>query len=539
MKTISCNCSFGTSAFSSRSPWLVGALCLTLGISMAHAVEVAPVFSSHMVLQRDMTVPIWGTAKPGEKITVTFRDQQKATEADKDGKWMVKLDKLDVGKPATLTIAGANTLTLEDVVVGEVWIGSGQSNMDMRIVTFAKDDPVLAKYAAETYPSIRMYSQTNENKMGWGVASPKRVYFSALLFSFAVPLQKELDVPVGIIRAACGGSPSGPWLTEGMFNTDPACKELVAKLAADEAVQKRYAAAIAKYQEDLAKWETAVAEIRAKGPATQPAREPAKPQAPAKVGECREGMGGLYRSTIQPIIPYAIRGVFWDQGESGTAVEGVDQFTLMGALIKGWRKEWNQGDFPFIYSQKPSGCGCAWDYKDPITCMADPFEPLPARPPYEQNGASESYIQMLRYPNTAMVITSDLGSGNHPKNKAGYGARAARVAMGAVYGKKIEYYGPMYASHKIDGDRVHISYTHVGVGLAFANGEKLQGFFLAGEDKVFYWADAAIEGNEVVLTCPKVPHPVAARYGWAWRYRWANLFNKDGLPAIPFRTDSW
>jgi sialate O-acetylesterase len=171
--------------------------------------------------------------------------------------------------------------------------------------------------------------------------------------------------------------------------------------------------------------------------------------------------------------------------------------------------------------------------------MADPFEPLPVRPPSEQNSASESYIQMLRYPNTAMVITSDLGSGNHPKNKSGYGTRAARVALGAVYGKKIEYYGPMYDSHKIDGDHVRITFRHVGAGLAFANSEKLQGFFVAGEDKVFYWADAAIDGNEVVLTCPKVPHPIAVRYGWAWRYRWANLFNKDGLPAIPFRTDSW
>jgi sialate O-acetylesterase len=225
--------------------------------------------------------------------------------------------------------------------------------------------------------------------------------------------------------------------------------------------------------------------------------------------------------------------VIWDQGESGTAIEGLDQYTLMGALIKGWRKEWAQ-DFAFLYVQKPSGGGCALDPADPVTSKAEKFTNLPGGVPGDGE-YREAHIRIMTYPNTFMVTSSDLGPGVHPTNKSGYGARGARVALGAVYGKGVEIYGPVYKLHKIDGGKVVISYEHVGKGLA-VNG-KLQGFAIAGDDGKFVWAEAVIGGDTVVASSDKVAKPVSVRYAWAGNHTWANLFNKDGLPAIPFRTD--
>jgi sialate O-acetylesterase len=231
--------------------------------------------------------------------------------------------------------------------------------------------------------------------------------------------------------------------------------------------------------------------------------------------------------------------VLWDQGEDGTGLPLVDQYTLMGALIRGWRKDWAQGDFPFIYIQKSNGGGCAWDTKNPVTRNAKPFEPLPAYVDKVSGSNVENHIRIMRYPNTAMAISSDLEPGNHPTNKSGYGHRASDVALGMVYGRKIEYYGPTYDSHVVEGNKLRIRFNHVGQGLAIRHGDKLQGFAVAGADKVFHWADASIDGETVVVSNEKVSQPVAVRYAWSGRRAWANLFNKDGLPALSFRTDQW
>ena len=212
----------------------------------------------------------------------------------------------------------------------------------------------------------------------------------------------------------------------------------------------------------------------------------------------------------------------------------------MGALIQGWRAEWGQGSFPFLYIEKPSGGGCAFDPSDPVTRQAEKCVPLPATPAAAGDGRyRETHIRIMQYPDTAMVTSSDLGSGVHPVNKSGYGERAAQVALGTAYGRNVEPCGPAYASVKIDGGKARAQFTHVGRGLVFRNAEKLQGFAVAGEDKVFYWADAVIDGPTVVVSCDKVAHPVAIRYGWGNVHPWANLFNQDGLPALTFRTDSW
>ena len=512
--------------------WAIGVGTVLSAIPGWAEVKLPAVLSSHMVLQREMPVPVWGTAAAGEKVIVKFRNQEKTAVADDKGNWMVKLDALKAGGPDVMTVAGANTLTLDDVLVGEVWVGSGQSNMDMQVSSYVKDDGVLAKMAAGTYPKLRLIRSGNP---GWNEAVPANIEkTSALLFSFGLPLQQKLDVPVGLMVGAVGGTPSGYWLSEEAYANDAACKEVVAKYAATysfEDAQKRVEGETVKYDQAKAEWDKLSKEEQ-KGK-----NAPRKPAPALKAGECSAKVGNLYAAKIKPFMPFAIRGVLWDQGESGTAIQGVDQYTLMGALIRGWRKEWSQGDFPFIYVQKPSGYGCAWDPSDPVTDKANKFTALPQAVP--NDGAyRELHIKIMQYPNTAMVISSDLGPNTHPTNKSGYGSRACRVALGLVYGQKIEYYGPVYQSSKIDGNKVIVSFTHVGQGLAFKNGERLQGFAIAGKDKQFVWADAAIVADTVVVSSDKVAEPAFVRYAWSEQDPWANLFNKDGLPALSFRTDN-
>jgi sialate O-acetylesterase len=507
----------------------LAALAFTLLPQQATAdVKLPPVLSSHMVLQRDAAVPVWGTAAAGEEVTVKFRDQTKTATADKNGKWAVKLDALKAGGPDKLTVSGKNTITLDDVLVGDVWVGSGQSNMQGTVGGYTKGDPVLTELAkVGSYPKIRL----SKSGGAWQETTEKTVNnHSAILFAFGVRLQKDLDVPVGLMVGAVGGTPSGYWLSDSSYRNDEACKAVVKKAAATYDPEK----AKKDYEAKLVAWEKAAEEAKKAGK-----NPPGKPQLPVALGESQGKIGNLYEAHIRPMQPFAIRGVLWDQGESGTAINGVDQFTLMGALIRGWRAEWSQGDFPFIYIQKPSGGGCAWDPKNPITNQAEKFTPLPKTVPPTADGIyRETHIRIMTYPNTFMATASDLGQGIHPTNKSGYGERAAQVALGGVYGKKVEIYGPVYKSHKIDGDKVRVSFDHVGQGLAFQHGDKLQGFAVAGADGVFHWADATIDGDTVVVSNTAVPKPVAVRYAFASKHTWANLFNKDGLPALPFRTDS-
>ena len=487
----------------------------------AGEVTVDKMFGDHMVLQRDMPVPVWGTARPGQKVTVAFGDQTRQAQADKGGKWMVRLGAMKVGRPGKMTVSGsARPIVFNDVVVGEVWLGSGQSNMAHGARLMSRQDPALAAIiTGGPYPNLRVY------RGGWLQGSEESVArFSGLLLSFGVPLQKELDVPVGLIARAIWGTASGRWLTAEMMTDDEACRGLLNKAGVDPrdpASQSKW------YAGELAQWKKAVQ--TAKGQAKQP-RKPRR----------QLERGDLYEKHVKPVIPYAIRGVLWDQGESGTAIDALDQYALMGALIGGWRKAWGQGEFPFLYVQKPSGCGCAWDANDPVTCKADKFATQPAKPNGPNDGRRRRmYIRIMGHPNTAMVSASDLGSGVHPVNKAGYGARACRVAMGFVYGKDVEYYGPVYDSHLVEGKAIRVKFTHVSGGLAVPAGQKLQGFEVAGADDAYHWAEAKIDGQCVVVSSDKVPAPVNVRYGWARSRPWANLFNSAHLPALTFRTGNW
>lgn len=493
-------------------------------------VKLPAVFSDHMVLQREMAVPVWGQAAPDEQVTVRFRDQTRTATADKDGRWSVRLESLTAGGPDKLTVAGSHTVTLDDVLVGEVWVGSGQSNMAGGVGGYAKGDEGLAKLAARTYPQLRLCKGSGG---GWRVADEAGIAgFSALLFAFGQPLHEALDVPVGLIVGAVGGTPSGRWLTPEMLAADAACQEALRKFSATYDYDRQ----LAQHERAMAEWKKAADAAEKEG--KKPPRAPAKPGRP---GDLRGGrVGDLYEQHIQPVVGFGIRGVLWDQGESGTALEGLGQFVTMGALIRGWRTAWNQGAFPFLYVQKPSGGGCAWDPADPVTCKAEPFAALPAKPPQGEEGRyREEHIRIRQHPQTAIVTSTDLGSGVHPVNKSGYGQRAARVALGFAYGRKVEICGPVYDSQVVEGKAVRVKFRHVGQGLAQRHGERLQGFQIAGDDRVFHWADATIDGDTVVVSSSQVAQPVAVRYAWSNQSPWANLFNQDGLPALTFCTDNW
>lgn len=509
---------------------ILSVLCISRAIA---AVTLPPVLSNHMVLQRDMPVPIWGCADPNEKVSVEFRGQQKTATADARGKWMVKLDPLKTGEPAPLTIAGSNRITLTDVLVGEVWLGSGQSNMDSPVNMYVGNDPVLKDAARKKYATLRLF-RSAKGRSGWQEATPDSLGgFSAQLFFFGMKLQQELGVPVGLMEAAVAGSPSGPFLSQAAFDNDAEIQKAAAKADAQDplpARRKRYEAVMAKWQKD------ADAARAAGMPENQ---LPWHPEVPAPYSAQKTGHS--YEKLIRPLVPYAIRGVLWDQGEGG-AVEGpIWQPTIMAALIRSWRADWGQGEFPWLYVQKPSGGGCALHPDNPINKGAMPFTPLPKDPPPTEYFASlrQDGYRIMPNPNTFLVVNSDLAPGVHPPNKSGYATRDVQVAMGAVYKRPVEYYGPMYQSFRVEGNHVRISYTHVGKGLTVPTGQALQGFCLAAGDKKFHWAVAAIDGPTVVLSCPDVPNPVAVRYAWTWPLAWANLFNLDGLPALGFRTDSW
>jgi sialate O-acetylesterase len=489
---------------------------LVLATSFLQAeVKVNKMFSDHMVLQRNMKVPIWGTAASGEKVTVSFRSQSVEATTGADKKWSVRLEPLKVGDAAELTVKGSNTVIFKDVLVGEVWIGSGQSNMAGGVRGYAKKDKVLAKWAAGgPYPNLRLF------KGSWNVAETKTIEaFSALHFSFGFRLHQELKVPVGLMVGAVGGTPSGRWLSPEMANADAAL--LKALGGSFETIKK-------KHQADMVKWMEASKKAKAEGK-----KAPRKPRGHINIGD-------LYARNIAYMVPYGIRGVLWDQGESKTALPNVDQFTTMNALITGWRTTWGQGDFHFLHVQKPSGGRAAFDAANPINLKAVSFSTK--YPTIVSNPMSLNYqlnhIRIAKIKNAPLVTACDLAPGIHPPTKSSYGHRAARVALGSVYDKDVAICGPVYKSHKVEGSTVRVSFDHVGKGLTFKHAETVRGFAVAGADGKWAWAEAKIDGDTIVLSSKDVSSPTQVQYAFNKRSQYANLYNKDGLPALMFITSS-
>ncbi len=490
--------------------------------AVSHAdVRLPSVISDNMVLQQGKDIPIWGWADAGEKVTVKFGTSSTAwgATADSDGKWMVKIDTGKAGGPYEMTIEGKNTLTIRNILVGEVWVCSGQSNMEFT-VRQAKDS--AAEIAdANNYPTIRSFNVGKKvtykpmyNCVGkWQVCSAQTAGgFTAVGYYFGRHLNKELNIPIGLIHTSWGGTPAESWMSRDYLEKDPNFVPILTrydKTAADINNVK------AKYKEDTRKYNEAVQKLKAEGKPLPP-----RPEEPIGPGHAYSPTG-LYNGMIVPILPYGIRGAIWYQGESN-AWRAYQYRTLFPAMIKNWRDAWGEGNFPFYFVQLAN-----WQQVNPEPGDSDWAE------------LREAQLMTLSVPNTGMAVTVDIGEANdiHPKNKQDVGKRLALWALAKTYGKDIVYSGPIYKMMSIEGNKAILSFDNAGSGL-MAKGDSLKGFAIAGADKKFVWADAKIEGNKVIVTSDKVPQPAAVRYAWAINPI-CNLYNKEGLPATPFRTDTW
>lgn len=488
------------------------------GVAAARAdVKLPSIFSEHMVLQQGVAAPVWGWAAPGESVAVSIGDQTKKVVAGQDGKWLVKLDPLKAGGPLTLTVKGNNTVTVNDVLVGEVWLGSGQSNMALN-VSRAKDFPGEQK-AAAARPEIRVFTVARsavaspaDNCQGqWKLCSPENVgAFSATLFFFGREVHKIVPGPMGLINSSVGGTPIESWISAEAQEKDPEVKKYLeqSKKAGGEV---DLAAMKEKYEKDLAKWKEAN-----KGKAASERKR--APRNPVELRERKGNVAGLFNGMIAPLIPYAIRGAIWYQGEANSAPEKAPFYQYqLPCLIQDWRARWGQGEFPFAWVQLPN--------------YDAPTRDWPAM--------RESMLKSLRVPNTGMAIVIDSGEAKniHPQDKQTVGRRLAAWALGTVYGQKCAVSGPLVASHEVRGSECVIKFKHADGGLV-AKGGELKGFVIAGSDKKFVPATARIDGDKVVVSSPDVKQPAAVRYAWE-NNPVCNLYNGAEIPASPFRTDDW
>jgi sialate O-acetylesterase len=502
-----------------------------VGIAGA-AVTPHPLFSEGAVIQRGKPVPVWGTASPGEKVTVKLQDQQATTTAS-DGKWSVTLQPLQAGGPLTMVITGDKTpapVELKDVLVGEVWICSGQSNMAMTLKTTDGADEAIA---ASNDPMLRLFtvprgtSQAERTDMSaanftikagrdaWKPAGPDSVpSFSAVAYYFGRDLRKALGVPVGLIHTSVGGTPAEAWTRRAALEAEPALANV---FEADARAMADYPQALERFKVAQETHKKAVAEAKEKG--EKPPQAPRPPAGPNSTGR----PAVLYNAMVAPLVPYAIEGAIWYQGESN-AGRAYQYQTLLSSMIKSWRGAWNQGDFPFLIVQLAP-------YMKIVT---EPGESAWAELREAQLKTTKSV------PNTALAVITDVGEENdvHPKKKAPVGARLALAARAIAYGEKnLEYSGPEYLGMEVKDGKAVLRLSHVGAGLV-SRGGALKGFSIAGDDRTFVNADAEIQGDTVIVQSPSVPNPVAVRYGWA-NYPLGNLWNNDGLPASPFRTDEF
>ncbi len=502
---------------------LVAAVVVPTHTTLAD-VKLPAIFSDHMVLQQNEGCAIWGWADPGEAISVTISGKSKATKAGKDGKWKAKLPELKAGGPFTLTVRGKNSITVNDVLVGEVWLGSGQSNMAMPV---SGADDFDGEKAKANLPGLRMFTvdrvvsptPRGDSKGSWVICSGDTVgTFSATLYFHGREFHQKLGVPVGLINASWGGTAIEAWISaEGQSGAEFARvrEPWVEKLAKPW----NEASAMAAYEKQVADHKEAIKKAKAAG--TNLPRAPLKPVAPS-LNPNRPA--NLFNGMIAPILPYTICGAVWYQGENNAGQPIADLYSAqLAALIKDWRQRWKD-DFAFAWVQLP-------DFRSPQV------------KPVENSGwvtVREQMLKTLKVKMTGMAITIGLGEADniHPKNKQEVGRRLALWALGTVYHRKdVVTSGPLPKGHAIRGSDVVLSFQHANGGLK-AHGSELNGFAVAGEDKNFVWANARIEGDKVIVSSPEVTKPAAVRYAWADNPVWS-LENGAGLPATPFRTDDW
>lgn len=490
-------------------------------------VKLPSLISDGMVLQQGMKVSIWGTADPGERITVTLKNQQVPGIADGEGQWRVSMGSLSAGGPFKMTIAGKNTLTLHDVLVGEVWVCSGQSNMEMPVGTNRQWSLGVLNYQDEIaradYPMLRMFTVQEavaakpqpDVKGYWVAASPQTVNdFSAVGYFFGRQLFKTLNVPIGLIHSSWGGTPAEAWTSRGTLEADPEFKSI---LDFETKLLSPYPRIFQEFEQRLAQWRQDSERTESEG-----APVPAPPTIPDDPRRHSWRPAGLFNAMVMPLTRYAIRGAIWYQGESNARLPAQYR-KLFPAMIRDWRRAWGEGDFPFLFVQLP---------KYGIS--------LPQWTQWSWPELREAQLMTLSLPKTGMAVTIDIGDASdiHPRNKQEVGNRLALAAQAIAYGRDVIYSGPLYESMSVESDKIRLRFKHVYGGLMARNSPALVGFEIAGEDRKFVVGAAKIEDDTVVVRSEKVPHPVAVRYAWEMNPSY-NLYNQAGLPASPFRTDDW
>jgi len=569
-------------------------ICLTAFLSTGTVfplqadVKLPSIFGDHMVLQQEAKVPVWGTADAGEKVTVTVGDHTAAATAGADGKWRVDLNPFPNGAPAaTMIVTGKNTLTFQDVLIGDVWLASGQSNMEYSTAgtlnwkteaTKAKDPQlrlfrvvkktslqpltdVSSPFNWKPWTGARFRESDGDHPGTWLVCEPHAVGdFSAIAYFFGKELRSHLNRPIGLIGDYWSGTLAEAWTSLSGLQKDPPFTTYVdayqQNLANFSKLDPDYEKAKAAYDADLKDYEIKVDQTYAQFQAAQktykdaqqagtqplPPAPPDRPTLPPRPKEPTLPDGGsfgpanLFNGMIAPVIPYAIKGVIWYQGESNTRNKSLEYRILFPRLIADWREKWGEGDFPFLFVQ--------------ISHF-----------PYASDGTSalirEAQVKALSVPNTAMAVTVDIPCDDpgHPHDKEDPAKRLALAARHVAYGEKLVYSGPIYQSMKVEGNAIRISFTDVDGGLIIGQTpyqpqtwgkqpitpyptDKLVGFTIAGDDKKFVPADAKIDGDTVVVSSPDVPNPAAVRFAWGDMVE-DNLYNKENLPASPFRTDEW
>jgi sialate O-acetylesterase len=529
-------------------------VAFTLSISARGEVKLPAVFADHMVLQCDAAVPVWGWAGPGERVTVEFAGQSKVATADPAGRWRVRLDPLKAGaEPRELK---AGNVIIRDVLVGEVWVAGGQSNMGSPLNSAHNAAATLPQATDSQLRFFRVKTRTAAEPHAdcagtWEAATPDTAKnFSAVAYFFAQEIRRTRKVPVAVLQAPWGGTDIETWISLAGLKQEPRLTKTLDrwdKAAADHQKVLANPQLVTNYDKDLWLWQKEVAPAynaavkehiasKSKGPKPQPARpEPSNPDPMGIPSPSRRPSTPTvnFNGMIAPLVPYGIRGVIWYQGENNGG-RGLEYRELFPRLIQDWRARWG-AEFPFLFVQLP---GHGTD-PGPVAEQGWPW-------------LREAQSMTLREARTGMAITIDVGDPNnvHPADKLDVGHRLALLARRDVYGEKIAASGPLFSGYAVEGDRIRVRFAETGKGLTIGQSpwhapgveplpmDKLIGFFIAGADREWVAADARIDGDSVVIASPAVSRPVAVRYGWASSPR-CNLYNGEGLPASPFRTDDW
>ncbi|MBS0632646.1 MAG: sialate O-acetylesterase [Verrucomicrobia bacterium] len=501
-------------------PFYPAVLLLALVSTVRAEVTLAPLFTDHAVLQCDKPVPVWGRAAAGEKVAVSFRGQALDTVADAEGRWSVMLAPLTAtGEAADFVVQGTNLITLHDVVVGEVWLASGQSNMEWPLKSAAN---AAAEIAAANFPLIRhlriertsvVQPAADVKTGGWERATPETAGgFTAVGYFFARDLHRKLGVPVGIVHSAWGGTPIESWIA----------LEALKATSVYPAVDARWQKAVAEFPERQKNWPAETAAWKAaeeKARATHTKNPLTWPVAPAGPGTAY-ARAGLYNGMIAPLQPMALRGVIWYQGESNWP-RASEYAELFSTLIRSWRAAWGEGELPFLFVQLPN-------YEVPNDPTGRGWAHL-----------REAQAKALALPGTGMAVMIDAGEAKnlHPTNKQEPGRRLALLAKSLVYGLTTDCMGPTFVSATREHAALRVRFQHAATGLV-AHNRPVQSLEIAGADKVFHPATGVIERGTLLVSSPAVKEPVAVRYAWT-NAPTANLFNGSGLPAAPFRSDDW